>query len=409
MTCQRMWVLAIVLAMGALAPVRAVQAAQAEAAEAIDYPLAEYTAQVGVDAWRFSDGEPQPLLMMSTNTQWHYRTVSPWMTFDGRLQFAPQVTVTLKARSNQEMGSHLDELSADWSISPYLGLRAGVVDYKTSWCRTYDIDSPWVRENDPFCTVVTTSGPSGGAPGAQAYVNLLKGVYRVQGVAGIYSPLLMDYNTREFSNISYPLYHVDKNDKQGLSINVLNLETATEFRLGLLGAQQSAQVYRAWNTSPFYVEQTYRLLFAGVSLYLTPKINMRIQTLHHVMENKNLSYPGATLPHYQSGVSIKRASNVLELTYQVDSQDMLAFAINSYDYDYALTLSKYPFPGYTYDPNYYQYQQRAMSVAWRRDWARGVFTVLQATRGRLALEGTSVGREQLSAANGFGFRLGYRF
>lgn len=406
MTYQRGWVLATVLGVWAFAFARL---AQASADEVFDYPLGQYTAQVGVDAWRFSDGQPEDLLMMSTNTQWDYRPVSPWMTFDGRLQFSPQTTLALKARSDQQMGTHVDELSVAWAISPGLGVKAGVVDYKTSWCRTYDIDSPWVRENDPFCTVVSTSGPSGGAPGAQAYVNLPVGIYRVQAIAGIYNPLLLNYNTRELSNISYQLYRVDKNDKQGVSVNVLNLETATEFRLGVLGAQQSAQVYGRWNTESFHIEQTYRIIFAGMSVYLMPQVNMRIQTLHHIMENKSVSYPGAVLPHYFSGVNLTRASNVLELNYQINAQDVLAFAVNSYDYDFAFTQTKYPFPGYNYDENWYHYKQRAMSVAWRRDWERGLFTVLQVTRSRLAVDGTSVGSERLNGASGLGFRLGYRF
>jgi len=118
--------------------------------DAVDYPIGRYNAQVGMDAWQFSSDKPEKLLMMATNTHWRYRPVAPWGTFDGRLMLSSQAAVALKARTNQEMGSHVDELSADWAFSPSVGVKAGVLDYKTSWCRTYDIDSPWVRENDPF-------------------------------------------------------------------------------------------------------------------------------------------------------------------------------------------------------------------------------------------------------------------
>jgi hypothetical protein len=387
----------------------AVQAQGQTQTNLVDYPLGRYNAQVGVDAWRFSPDKPEKLLMLATNTQWQYRPVSPWGTFDGRLMLSAQATVSLKARTNQEMGSHVDELSADWAFSPSFGVKAGVLDYKTSWCRTYDIDSPWVRENDPFCTVVSTSGPSGGAPGAQAYVNLAVGGYRVQGIAGAYNPLLMNYNTREISNVTYPLYRVNKNQKQGVSINVLNLDTATEFRLGLLRAQQGAQVYGGWNTAPFHIEQTYQLAFAGLSFYITPKLNMRMQTLHHVTNSNNFSYPGALQPHFLSVKNINRTSNVLELSYQMNPQDTFALALNRYDFDAQKTQTNFPFSGYTYDSHFYQYQQSAMSAAWRRDWIRGVFTVFQVTRSRFVLEGTSAGGDQIKSANGLGFRLGYQF
>jgi hypothetical protein len=387
----------------------AAQASETRRTEAGDYPIVEYTAQVGMDAWQFAGAKPEHLLMMATNTQWHYKTVSPWGVLNGRLMLSPRTTLSLKARSNQAMGSHVDELSADWAVSPKFGLKAGVVDYKTSWCRTYDIDSPWVRENDPFCTVVSTSGPSGGAPGVQAYVNIPVGIYRMQGIAGMYNPLLMNYNTREFSNINYPFYSVEKNKKQGASLSILNLETATEFRLGVLGAQQSARVNQAWDAEPFRMAQTYGIVFAGLSFYVTPKLNLRLQTLRHVTENKHVSDPGATLPHIWRGVNLKRTSNAMELSYQMSAQDIFALAVNNYDFSTSWIETNAPFPGYTYRPDYAQYHQRAMSLAWRRDWAQGVFTALQITRSRFAQQDSYLEIDRAASTNGLGLRIGYQF
>jgi hypothetical protein len=377
--------------------------------DAIDYPLGRYNAQVGVDVWQFESDKPEKLLMMATNTQWRYKPASPWGTFDGRLMLSSLATVSLKARANQEMGSHVDELSADWAFSPSFGVKSGVLDYKTSWCRTYDVDSPWVRENDPFCTVVSTSGPSGGAPGLQAYVNFPIGNYRVQSIAGVYNPLAFNYNTTEFSNASYKLSRVTKNQKQGASINVLNLDTATEFRIGVLQAQQALSAYESWKMPVFQVEQTYELVFAGVSFYVVPKLNIRMQTLRHARVNKEISNPLVDGPHIRRGDNLRRSSQVVELNYQLTAEDLMGVAFSKYLYNATLTETNYPLGGYTVYPDYYVYAQKAMSVAWRHDWSRGIFTVLQLTQSQLTLNDRTTNIDRAAKATGLGMRLGYQF
>jgi hypothetical protein len=386
-----------------------VQAQGQTRTDAVDYPLGRYNAQLGVDVWQFESDKPEKLLMMATNTQWRYKPVSPWATFDGRLMLSSLATVSLKARANQEMGSHVDELSADLAVSPSFGVKAGVLDYKTSWCRTYDIDSPWVRENDPFCTVVSTSGPSGGAPGLQAYVNLPIGNYRVQSIVGVYSPLAFNYNTTEFSNASYKLSHVTKNQKQGASISALNLDTATEFRVGVLQAQQALSAYESWNEPVFQVEQAYELVFAGVSFYVAPKLNIRMQTLRHARVNKEISNPNVDGPHVRRGDNLKRSSQVVEFNYQLTAEDLIGVAFSKYLYNATLTETNYPLGGYTVYPDYYVYAQKAMSVAWRHDWSRGIFTVLQLTQSQLALNDRLTNIDRTAKATGLGMRLAYQF
>lgn len=406
MRVQRMQVLLVGLCLSGLASAQVMQAGHDEA---VDYPLGRYNAQLGVDAWQFSNGRPDPLLMMSTNAQWHYRPVSPWGTFDGRLMVSPRATLAFKARSNQEMGSHVDELSADWAISPRLGVKVGVVDYKTSWCRTYDIDSPWVRENDPFCTVVDVSGPSGGAPGAQLYTNMQVGAYRLQGIAGVYSPLWFGYNKTEFSNLTYSNSRVEKNSKQGFSINALNLDTATEFRFGYLATQQEQAVHGGWNAPDFRVNQAYDITFAGVSFYAMPKLNVRMQTLHHVMSNKNVVEPGSSYPHTVRGNVLLRRSYVMEFNYQQDAQNVFAFAASKFLMHNALTETNYPYSGYTVYPDFSDYTQRSFSLAWRHDWPEGLFTSVQLTRSSLVDTSSYYGYDRAMHANGLGMRLGYQF
>lgn len=370
-----------------------------------------HVAQVGLDAWRLSPKTPEALLMLPTNSEWHYKSVSPWLTFDGQITVHRNAVLSLKVRSDQSMGTHVDEMSLDWSLSPSLGFKAGVVGYKTSWCRTYDIDSPWVRENDPFCMVKTTSDASGGAPGLQVYANSPIGSYRVQALAGLYRPMLLNYNTTEFSNSSYTNARIDRNQKKGVSFSVQNLETATEFRMGLLHADQSEYVFGMLNIDPFRVYQQYNMVFLGAAFYVAPKVQMRVQTLRHDMASNNRSIPGTAGPSYLGGVELARQSDVVELNYWYSAQDVFAFAASRYTYDNSYTVTNNPFPGYTTDKSYYVYKNRNLSASWRHDWARGLFTAVQWSYNTMDL----VNRKAAAApsrdagGHGLGVRLGYQF
>lgn len=370
-----------------------------------------HAAQVGLDAWRLSPKTPETLLMLPTNSEWHYKSVSPWLTFDGQMTLNRNAVLTLKVRADQAMGTHVDEMSLDWSVSPSLGFKTGVVSYKTSWCRTYDIDSPWVRENDPFCMVKTTSDASGGAPGLQVYANAPVGNYRVQGVAGIYRPLLLNYNTTEFSNVPYSNAHIDRNNKKGLSFSIQNLETASELRLGLLNAYQSEYVFGSWNTEPFRVHQTYNMVFLGGAFYVAPQLQVRAQTLRHDMLSNNWAVPGGSWPSYLGGADLARRSDVIEVNYWHSSKNVFAFAVSRYIYDNSSVLSRYPSPGYETNRNYFVYKNTNMSASWRHDWSKGVYTALQWSYNTLDLydRGIVTSPNRNAGGHGLGVRLGYQF
>ena len=370
-----------------------------------------HVAKVGLDAWRLSPKTPEALLMLPTNSQWHYKSVSPWLTFDGQMTVHRHAVMSLKVRADQAMGTHVDEMSLDWSVSPSLGVKAGVVSYKTSWCRTYDVDSPWVRENDPFCTVKTTSDASGGAPGLQVYANAPLGSYRVQGLAGIYRPLLLNYNTTEFSNAPYDNAHIDRNNKKGFSVSIQNLETASEVRLGLLNADQSEYVFGSWNTEPFRVQQSYNMVFLGGAFYVAPQVQVRVQTLRHEMVNSRWSVPGSVWPNYLGGGDLARRSDVLEVNYWHSSQDMLAFAVSRYIYDNSYITTIYPSPGYFTNRNYFIYKNKNISASWRHDWAKGVFTAVQWSYNSLDIYNRLItdAPNRDAGGHGLGVRLGYQF
>lgn len=369
-----------------------------------------HVAHVGIDAWRLRPKTPETLLMLPTNSEWNYKSTSPWMTFDGRMTVNRKTVLSLKVRADQSMGTHVDEMSVDWSVSPSLGFKAGVVSYKTSWCRTYDIDSPWVRENDPFCTVKTTGDASDGAPGLQAYANAPLGNYRVQGVAGVYRPLLLNFNTTEFSNVGYPNAHIDRNNKKGLSLSLQNMETATELRLGLLSATQSEGVPNGTDAEAFHVEQRYNMVFIGTAFYVAPQVQVRAQTLRHDLMSSNKSAPSSLMPSYLGGVDLVRRSDVIEMNYWHSSKDVFAFAVSRYTFDNSLTITNFPDPGFASHRNYFIYKNKNMSASWRHNWAKGFYTSMQWSYNSLDLYDRFANPSQRNAAgHGLGLRLGYQF
>lgn len=379
--------------------------------DAAQYPLLQSNAQVGVDIWRLSPELPARVLLMPNNSVWHYRPESPWGTYEGHLMLSPQLSFSVKARADQSMGTHVDEFSGDWAQSPSLGFRAGVLSYKTSWCQTYNVDSPWVRENDPFCTGKSTSEASGGAPGFQVYANTALDDYRVQAMAGIYRPLLFNYNTQEFSNLVYPNAHIDVNDKRGASLSVLHAPSVTELRIGLLAAKQSARTRIDYRYGGEVNDQTYGIAFVGLSFYATPRLNVRLQTLRHNMTAAQWAPYGAEGARYRMGNELVRRSDVMELRYQYSGQDVLAFAMSRYNFDNTSISTNYPEAGYTRVAEF-PYLLASTSASWRHDWQRGIYTSVQWTynKGRAAaFQSPDQSTMTYRGAHGAGLRLAYQF
>jgi hypothetical protein len=163
-----------------------------------DDVFGSHTLQVGVDAWRINTSANEDttdnmnslsrLQLANSYSVWNYRNPSEWMRFEGALRVGRNTLLNMKYRSDQSTGSRLDEASVDWAFHTY-GVKFGVLDPKISWCRTYDVDSPWVRENNPFCSIQPLNFAKGSAPGAQAYANFIVGGYSLQALAGAYRPL----------------------------------------------------------------------------------------------------------------------------------------------------------------------------------------------------------------------------
>lgn len=136
------------------------------------------------------------LLLPNSHTQWPYQEFSGYGRLTGSLQLGSGVEASVKVRADQTVGFRVDEAFAKKNISPFLGIRAGVVDYKTSWCRTYESDTVWIREVEVICNTPQFRDVTGGAPGAQIVINNILGNYLIQSQAGIYRPLLLDFAPR---------------------------------------------------------------------------------------------------------------------------------------------------------------------------------------------------------------------
>jgi hypothetical protein len=380
--------------------------------------------QVGGDTWKLNKNlgpagifdSNRALNLADSQPHGEYKSTSPWVKIDAEARQGNAI-FRLRYDKNQSVGSRIDELSAD--ISRYdLGIRAGVLSYKVSWCRTQDVDSPWMRENDPFCVVDTTSAAIKSAPGVQAYLNTLVGSYKVQSLVGVYRPMLGNFNTQEFSEYVDPSLQVIGNKKYGASINAIDLNTGTEVRLSYLHSDQMANATLP-NEPTQRLDQRTDVLYAAISTYITPLLNLR---LSHFKSKAHVDYryptgfvkPGDLYPDLFDTLGRERNSKVLELNYQHTARDVISFAYSRYDlFDtYQSIRQETPLGDLRYStPTTIKYNNTSQSIAWRRDWQKNIFTILQATSAHLKqpLSDSATTSYTHSSGRALGLRLGYSF
>jgi hypothetical protein len=393
-----------------------------------DDVIAQRHIQVGVDTWHLNkkleqdvqSNYPSSDLLFLADSYPHgqYQNPSPWVKIDAEARTGNKV-LRLKYDNNQSVGSRIDELSMDWSYNR-LGMRAGILGYKVSWCRTNDLNSPWIRENDPFCVVRSTSAPIKSSPGIQGYLNSQIGPYKIQAVAGIYRPMLLNYDTREFT--TYALTDDSKviqNNKYGMSINAINLDQGLELRLSYLQSAQMAN-YVTSQYPTHRVDQNVDVWYAAISTNISPSINLRISYFDS-LENAKKKYPsgyttpGDTYPEVFRDFSRHRTSQVFELNYQNTARDVISIAYSNYDaHDNQIDANQTNPSTIAYSHLLYDFNNTSTSVGWRRDWQKGIFTVLQITKADLtqtfiAKEGVTSTKYSHSTGKSIGFRLGYSF
>jgi hypothetical protein len=346
--------------------------------------ISQWSHQVGLDTWQLSPSvkqDPTPwnaqntnLLLPNAATKWSYSDTSHYVAVIGKQSIQKDTFLSLKVKADQAKGLRLDEAMIQYDISPSLAVRAGVVNYKTSWCRTYEPDNGWVQEIETICVTKNFQDVTGSAPGLQLATNNTWGNYLVQKQIGIYRPLAFNYAPKEFGNYyPSPNFQVDSNRKFGFNVNVLNLDKAFEARLSYIRATQSATLPEQdiRGTAP----QTSDLWYLGVASPITHRLSARLTKF---MQHQNIecwSQLNAT-PWCNTDVVQKKGSTTLELAYRVTPVDLLSVGISQTKFD---TNRKFYTPQRTFMEQDFPFyiETRHDSVAWRHDWASGMFGIAQ--------------------------------
>lgn len=373
-----------------------------------------YNGQIGFDAWDIHTNIPNPnqerLLFLANSTpQWTYRNPSPWFRFEGLIDINPHLQANFKFRGDQSSDWRIDELNATWSVSPSLGASIGVVDYKLSWCRTHEENSPWVRENDPFCTVRTTDQAVGSAPGVQIYANAVNSDWSLQGMIGIYDPLLAGYDKEEFTNtVIRDGSEVTRNDRLGINLSAVHQATGAEFRLGWQRVEQFAK-YELWKPPAPLTDykKSGNIVFLGTSFNPHPKWSIRATFLHSKIIGDWMGSNVMNGPIYTGDQDIDRQSFSLENIYQVNMRNTVALALSEYKFK-SFSTFKRPNGTTTYYP-LGLLTNRLTSIAWRHEWGRGVYSALQASHSQSRIQlPAPIGTNRIEGTS-FGTRIGWRF
>lgn len=384
--------------------------------------------QIGVDTWQLdkklapnvqSDYSNSDMLFLADSfPHGQYQNPNTWAKIDAEAR-KDNTVLRLRYDNNQSVGSRIDELSLDWAYNR-LGIRVGVLGYKVSWCRSNDLDSPWIRENDPFCVVRTTSAPIKSSPGVQGYLNSQLGSFKIQAVAGIYRPMMANYDTREFTTFAITGdSKVIQNNKYGMSINAIDLDKGLELRLSYLRSNQMVN-YVQEQLPTHRVDQNVDVWYAAASTNISPFVNLRLSYFdsHEDAQRKypaGFITPGDTNPEIFLTLKRHRISKVFELNYQHTARDVFSLAYSHYSaIDNQLVASRVSQSNITYAGLLHDASNTSTSLGWRRDWQKGIFTVVQITQADLKqiyIKKIGVTSTKYADSNGraIGFRLGYSF
>lgn len=375
-----------------------------------------WTYQLSTDAWHFHTNtdadylagrveQNSNLLLPNGFNTWDYKSVSPAGLVIGSIQLTSDTDATVKARADQVLGMRIDEAQLQKNISPYLGIRAGVVDYKTSWCRTYEADNGWMREIESICNTPQLRDVTGGAPGIQAFANNTFNDLLVQAQIGFYDPLILGYAPKEFNNlIPSPRFEVRSNKKYGFNLNAVHLQTGLEARLSYIHTFQTG--FSPENDLQGLTKQKSDLIYAGLNLPLTSNWRARITHTQQVQKASCRSDVAKISSACNLNLDLAKSALSLELSYQFNAINLISAGYASTTFDaqqqfFTPTADIYALA----NPRGFSTKQTA--VAWRHEWGDNIFTIVQ------HIQSKQVSTFELthfpSKGNATGFRLGYRF
>ena len=373
------------------------------------------TFEGGVDAWAITPRKPglppvgtdfregnsladyDSLHLPDSDTKWNYRSVAPWMRFSSTVRLNTNFEANFKMRADQLLGAHVDVANIDWAPSPYMGLRAGVVNFNTNWCRTYDVDSPWIAEPDAFCRSNIPMRINNAAPGLQAYSNITFGDYQLQNIVGVYRPMLFSYETKEFGFNYLALrenFKRESNRKISAAMNLLNLQTGTQLRLGVMRSEQ-AGIY-----SPRLIpnDRARRNLidnyYLGFDTYLGPTLRFRYSNAQFFSNDYYDDLPVLKQKH--------RFQN-LELIYDWKASDMLALGLSRIDQTASVNDTAFG----VFIDDYWLVKTTSQFISWRHQWGKGIHSIIQWTHA--AQTNGYFGNRRSGSGDAVGLRLGYQY
>ena len=376
----------------------------------------KWSSQMGVDTWKLNpsvskDSDPgfseenTNLLLPNAATTWNYKNVSPFITVTGNTQLTNTTSFALNARADQTVGMRLDEASFQYNLSPSLGARLGVVNYKTSWCRTYEPNNGWMREIEAICVTPQVRDVTGGAPGAQIFASDNVGDYLLQGQVGIYRPLEFNYAPKEYGNlIPSKSFEVKTNRKAGFNINVLNLQTAVEMRLSYLRANQSG--YLPESNLKGDSRQTSDMWYWAIGSPITPQLSLRLTQLLQSQQSDCRSDIAVLGSACNLELELLKNSTALEFAYRINGVNLLSVGVSRTKFDLSQDFYNPARDQHAKARPFYINTQQ-VAAAWRHDWGKGLFSIVQFIQSNQ--KNGSGGQNFASHGNAVGLRVGYQF
>ena len=379
-------------------------------------PQSRWTYQLSSDVWKLKTDtsadylpgyieQNSNLLLPNSQTKWHYREVSVagWVTATQRI--GNGLDLSFKARADQTIGSRIEEAQIQKDISPFLGVRAGIVDYKTSWCRTYEQDNGWIREIEAMCNTPQFREVAGGAPGIQVFASKPLQDFLLQGQIGFYDPLILGYAPKEFGNlIPSPQFEVQSNKKYGFNVNAVNIYTGLEARLSYIHTFQTG-----FSPEPKLQGQTKQesdLIYVGLNAPLTTRLAGRITQTQQAQKSVCRSAIATIGNSCNLNLTGGKSSTSAEMVFQFNSINLVSAGFSKTKFDTQQQLFS-PSADIFWQAFPSNADSEQTSIAWRHDWADGIFTILQHMRSKQQLSYDNT--PYATKGHATGFRLGYRF